>query len=66
MQKIRRPKVNLPGSYKILAMMSDIRLNKGKTDRTFINMMCSAIHSYEKKKQENFHKVTKDLSDEQT
>jgi|694.fasta_scaffold00420_25 hypothetical protein len=54
-------KVSVPGYVKDMAMMSAIR-NCGKTDRTYIKSMASAVHSYNAKKNESLKKMTKDLS----
>jgi hypothetical protein len=61
-QKIRRPKVKLPGKYKDVAMLSAIN-NGGKVERTYIKLMCESVHSYEKRKNENLRKTNRD-SDE--
>lgn len=60
-QKIRRPKVNLPGPYKIAAMLSPAKT--GKIDRSYIKMMCSAIHSFNKHKADSLKKVKDASSD---
>lgn len=59
-QKIRRPKVNLPAEYKARAMLSPTR--NGKIDRSYIKMMCEAIHSYNKHRNDSMKKVYKDSS----
>lgn len=41
MTKQTKPVVNLPSQYRIMAMLNPSC--KGKTDRTFIKMMCDAI-----------------------
>jgi hypothetical protein len=58
--KIRRPKVKLPGPYKISIMMSGVA-NKGKVDRSYIKLMCSAIHTYETRRNESMRKLNSEL-----
>jgi len=63
-QKIRRPKVKLPGIYKDIAMLSGIS-NGGKVNRTYIKLMCEAVHTYEKRKNENLRKTNRDNSSDE-
>lgn len=63
-EKIRRPKVKLPGVFKDYALMSAVR-NGGKIDRTYIRLMCSAVHTHEQKRNENLRKINKDLSSDE-
>lgn len=59
-EKKRNPKVNLPGFYKDVSMMMAVR-NGGKVNRNLIKMFCSAVHTFETRKNENFRKMNKDL-----
>lgn len=60
MNKIRRPKVSLPSRYTDIAMLS----GNGKIDRTYIKLMCSAINSYNKHKNDNMKKINRDISND--
>lgn len=54
------PAVKLP---KYVVFSSMLGSNKGRTDRTYLRMMASAIHSFEKRKNDSMKKVYKDTSD---
>jgi hypothetical protein len=60
-QKVRRPKVKVPGYVKVMAMLSPKR--DGKTDRSYIKSMCSAVDSYNRHKNAAMKKIVKDTSD---
>lgn len=60
-QKVRRPKVKVPGYVKVMAMLSPKR--DGKTDRSYIKSMCIAIDGYDKHRNAALKKVVKDTSD---
>lgn len=61
-QKKRRPKVNVPSYVKIAAMLSPT--SKGRIDRHYIRMMCGAIDSYNRHKNDNLRKIHRDTSDD--
>lgn len=60
-QKVRRPKVKVPGYVKVMAMLSPKR--DGKTDRGYIKSMCVAIDSFERHRNSALKKIVKDTSD---
>lgn len=60
-EKVRKPKVNLPGAYKDYALMSAVR-NGGKVDRKYIRAMCEAVHTFDQKKNESLRKLNRDTS----
>ena len=60
MNKVRRPKVSLPSRYTDMAMLG----NRTKIDRTFLKLMCSAINSYNKHKNDNMKKINRDTSND--
>lgn len=43
MSKPTKPVVNLPSQYRIMSMLNPNK--KGKIDRSFIKLMCSAIET---------------------
>lgn len=62
-KKISRPKVNVPGYVKAAAMLSPT--SKGKIDRQYIRMMCSAIDSYNRHRNDNIRKIMKETSSDE-
>ncbi len=55
---MNKQKVSLPSRYTDMAMLG----GNGKIDRTYIRLMCSAMSAYEKHKNDNMKKVTRELS----
>ena len=60
-KKIRRPKINVPAYVKDAAMLAPD--SKGRIDRSYIRLMCSAIDTYNRHRSDSLKKVIKDLSD---
>ncbi len=61
-EKRNRPKVNLPSSVKVMAMLSPKR--DGKVDRKYLKAMASAILSFDKHKNDNLKKVVRETTSE--
>ena len=61
-KKKQRPKVNLPGVYKDMAMLAPD--SRGRIDRSYIKAMCDAIDTYTKRRNENLRKINKELSND--
>lgn len=60
MDKVRRPKVSLPSRYTDIAMLT----GGTKIDRTYIRLMCSAMNSYTKHKNDSMKKINRDTSND--
>jgi hypothetical protein len=56
-----KKKVFIPAYVKDYSMLSPT--SKGKIDRTYIKLMCSAIDSYNTHRQSNLKKLNKDLGE---
>ena len=61
-EKRNKPRVNLPSSVKVMAMLSPKR--DGKVDRRYLKAMASAISSYDKHKNDNIKKIIRETSSE--
>lgn len=61
--KVHRPKVKIPSQTKVMAMLSPRR--DGITDRSYIKSMAVAIDSYERHKNNNMKKITRETTSEE-
>lgn len=60
MNKIKRPKVNIPSYVKVMSMLSPSR--KGVINRAYIKKMTVALGDFDRKRAENSKKFNKELS----
>lgn len=61
-EKRNRPRVNLPSSVKVMAMLSPKR--DGKVNRRYLKAMASAVYSFEKHKNDNIKKIVRESTSE--